>query len=116
MSRWAYEELLWHLLLRGADSLFLWCAEADTPKEIKPVHNVIAASRRFREFFSRGRPLVFEIPDDPGSVISCIQWERRLLVRRSDFLPDRSAVTLSLPEGNVQVPPATGECCILSLP
>jgi hypothetical protein len=121
MSRWVYEELLWHLLLRGIDTMFLWCRESDTLKEMEPVYRVYADSRRYREFFRRGKPAVFDVPPDPGAVVSCIQMDDKLLVRRTDFLPDLASVMVNLPAGeaqtleNVEIPPTSGECRIVSL-
>jgi hypothetical protein len=121
MSRWAYEELLWHLLLRGADTLFLWCEEADTLKEMEPVYRVYAASRRYQAFFSQGRPTLFHVPGDPGAVVSCIRMGDKLLLKRTDFLPDLGPMSVNLPAGeaqtpkSVEIPPGSGECLIISV-
>lgn len=85
LSETAYREILWHILLRGASTLFLWCPEAETAREIGPVHRVYRESLRHADLLSRGRPLCFDVPAVAGPVLSAVQAGSLLLARRTDF-------------------------------
>ncbi len=85
MSEWAYTELLWHMLLRGTDALFLWCPLPQTQTELAPVYRVFAESLAYNEFLLSGRPVCFDVPAEPGTVISGLRLGDRCLVRRTDF-------------------------------
>ena len=43
-----YKELLWHLLLRGHDTFFLWCMGNELGPEVDAVHEVYAASTKLQ--------------------------------------------------------------------
>src|SRR5262249_987424 len=45
MSEHTYQELLWHMLLRGTDTFFLWCTESENAKEVALLHPVWAAAQ-----------------------------------------------------------------------
>ena len=47
-SKEKYQELLWHMLLRGTDTFFLWCPEDETAEEVRLVHEVYAASLEYK--------------------------------------------------------------------
>ena len=76
-SREAYQELLWHMLLRGTDTFFLWCPEAEDFEECRLVQQVYAAAQPYAEFFKRGTPITFEVPKRPGAVVSGLRLGRR---------------------------------------
>jgi hypothetical protein len=65
-----YQELLWHMLLRGTDTFFTWCGRQDAAKEIQLVHDVYAEAQQFGQFLSKGTPINFSVPKQPGTVIS----------------------------------------------
>ena len=84
-SRKKYQELLWHLLLRGHDTFFLWCVADELPAEIRLVHEVYAKSLEHRGFLDGGTPVSFEVPRQPGSVVSGLRLGDRVLLRRTEF-------------------------------
>ena len=109
-SKDKYRELLWHLLLRGHDTFFLWCDVDELPDEIRLVHEVYADAMAHRGFLDRGTPVSFEVPRQPGSVVSGLRLGDHVLVRRTDF-GDGAVEPLSLQladGGRVVVPPQGG--------
>ncbi len=80
-----YQDLLWHLLLRGHDAFFLWCVASELPEEIRLVHEVYAESLAYRGFLDRGTPITFNVPQQPGPVVSGLRLGDHVLVRRTDF-------------------------------
>lgn len=114
-SREKYQELLWHMLLRGQDTFFLWCPRNDTLKELPPVHQVYAASLQYADFLTNGEPVTFAVPHRPGPVVSAVRLGNRLLVRRTDFTHTREPVVLRMGDREVSVPRADGRCQILEL-
>ena len=114
-TRRAYKELLWHMLLRGHDAFFLWCPEADIAAELKPLHEVFAASLKYREFLDKGTPVTFDVPKAPGPVVSALRLGSRLLVRRTDFTEYDKAVILKVNGTEIAVPRRKGACQELDL-
>jgi hypothetical protein len=109
-SREKYQELLWHLLLRGHDTFFLWCVADELADEIKLVHEVYAEAMEYRGFLDRGQPISFHVPRQPASVVSGLRLNDHVLVRRTSFGKNTD---LPLPfelgdGGRVVVPPASG--------
>jgi len=109
MSEWAYKELLWHMLLRGTDTFFLWCPAEENAKEVALLHEVWAAAQEYGEFLDKGTPVCFDVPDRPGTVVSGLLLGRRLLVRRTDFGQNDRPVILSV--GGKEVNVERGEGC-----
>ncbi|HUT31964.1 MAG TPA: hypothetical protein VNE39_00675 [Planctomycetota bacterium] len=112
----AYRELLWHMLLRGHDTFFLWCPETEIAQEIRPLHETWAAALEFRDFLDKGEPVAFDVPKQPGPVVSGLRLGNRLLVRRTDFDDTREPVALKVGDATVAVPRVEGKCQVLSLP
>ncbi|MGD9855748.1 MAG: hypothetical protein AB7U20_12455 [Planctomycetaceae bacterium] len=109
-SREKYQELLWHLLLRGHDTFFLWCVADELANEIRLVHEVYAESLAYRGFLDRGTPVSFDVPQEPGTVVSGLRINNRVLIRRTPF-GERPGepVTLRLADGGeIVVPPQPG--------
>ena len=118
LSEPAYREILWHVLLRGASTLFLWCAEADTAKEIRPVHQVYRESLSYADLLSSGRPVCFDVPGVAGAVVSAVRAGSRLLARRTDFATPALPVEIALggePPLRVPIPAAPGSCTLVRL-
>lgn len=108
-SETRYREMLWHLLLRGHDTFFLWCMPDELPTEIRLVHAVYAESLAYREFLQHGKPVTFDVPSQPGPVISGVRLGDRVLARRTEFGDRPEAVVLDLPGGGrVTVPAEEG--------
>jgi len=112
----AYKELLWHMLLRGHDTFFLWCPHTEIAQEIRPLHEVWAAALEFKQFLDKGEPVTFAVPKRPGPVLSGLRLGRRVLVRRTDFDATQGAVALKVGEKTLQVPRGEGKCQVLELP
>jgi len=80
-----YQELLWHLLLRGHDTFFLWCVQNELAQEIQLVHEVYAAAGEYAGFLERGTPITHDVPSRPVPIISGLRLGNRVLVRRTNF-------------------------------
>jgi hypothetical protein len=116
MSEATYKELLWHLLLRGADTFFLWCRAEENAKEVALLHGVWAEAQAYGRFLEEGTPVSFEVPSPPGPVISGLRLGDEVLVRRSDFGPaPEEAVTMRVGTRELAVPPRPGACQVLTL-
>lgn len=108
-SAQAYQELLWHLLLRGHDAFFLWCQQDELADEVRLVHEVYADALEHRGFLERGVPVSFDVPKQPGSVVSGLRIGDQVLVRRTDF-GDASdePLGLAVEDGEVAVGSGSG--------
>jgi hypothetical protein len=115
LSAEKYQELLWHLLLRGHDGLFLWSPKDEALEESRHVHQVYRDSHTYREFLLDGRPVTFAVPDEPGPVVSALKLGSRLLVRRTDFGRETEPVLLRVGDTEVSVPRVEGRCQILEI-
>ena len=111
-----YKELLWHMLLRGHDTFFLWCPDEEIAQEVRPLHEAWAAALEYRGFLDKGEPVTFAVPKQPGPVVSALRLGNRLLVRRTDFDGRREPVELRVGERTVRVSRADGQCQVLTLP
>jgi len=110
-----YRELLWHMLLRGTDTFFLWCRKHEAAKEIQLVHQVYAEAQQYEEFLSNGKPINFSIPKQPGAVISGLALKDRVLIRRTDFKQSDDSVEIGIADQRIEIWPAPGRCQIISL-
>jgi hypothetical protein len=115
MSEWAHKEFLWHLFLRGADSLMMWCTASETVKEVQMMNEVLGETLAYREFLDGGEPVIFHVPGRPGAVVSGLKLGNRLLVRRTDFDDYTGPVTRQVGDVDVQIPYLPGECQIINL-
>ena len=75
LSKECYQELLWHMLLRGTDAFFLWCMENENPEEVRLLHEVYAEAQQYGKFLEHGIPVTFDLPDKPGTVVSGLPLE-----------------------------------------
>lgn len=114
-SRQAYQELLWHMLLRGTDALFLWCMQAEDAEECRLVHEVYAEAQQYADFLNDGKPVSFEVPKRPGVVVSGMVRENQLLVRRTDFVEGQGDVEIPVGTRTITVQPRPGKCQVLKL-
>ena len=115
MSRETYEELLWHMLLRGIDSFAMWSPKDETAIEVAPVHLVYASSLQYRDFLDKGTPVAFDVPDQPGTVVSALKLNDKLLVRRTDFTAYDKPVTIEVGGKQIRVERRAGQCQVLEL-
>jgi hypothetical protein len=116
MSAWAYQELLWHMLLRGTDTFFLWCPRDEDAEECRLVHEVYAAAQQYGDFLDNGVSVCFDVPMRPGTVVSGLLLGDRLLVRRTDFDGSNEPVEIAVGRTKIPMEAAPGECRILMLP
>ncbi|HYG74939.1 MAG TPA: hypothetical protein VEK08_08055 [Planctomycetota bacterium] len=116
LSEQKYEEVLWHLLLRGHDTFCMWSPAEQTAQAVKPVHRVYAAALEFSEFLNKGTPVTFAVPSENAPVLSALRLGNRLLVRRTDFGSGNAPAILQLDGRDVSVPRADGKCQIITLP
>ena len=116
MTEWAYKELLWHALLRGHDTFFLWCPNDQTAQELRPLHEVWAESLAYNELIVKGTPVIFDVPKQEGPVVSAVRLGGRLLVRRTDFAGPGGPVSLTVDGSQLSVPAVPGACQVLDLP
>jgi hypothetical protein len=108
-----YQELLWHMLLRGTDTFFLWCRKEEAAKEIKLVHQVYSDAQQYGEFLSNGKPINFHVPKQPGTVISGLRLGDRVLVRRTDFEKISKPVEIAIDDKRIKVENVPGHCQII---
>ena len=109
LSEASYQELLWHMLLRGTDTFFLWCRREEDAKEVQLVHEVYAAAQQYCDFLDNGVPVTFAVPKSPGPVVSALLLDDELLVRRTDFGNATEPVTLTIGNHKVAVECRPGE-------
>jgi hypothetical protein len=110
-----YQELLWHMLLRGTDTFFMWCPKKESPKEIRLVHQVYAQAQQYGQFLSEGKPILFNVPRQPGTVISALKLKGSLLVRRTDFKRTSKPVEIIVGDKKIKVKAMPGRCQIITL-
>ena len=110
-----YQELLWHMLLRGTDTFLLWCQQPQATKEIELVHQVYTEAQRYGRFLSKGKPITFNVRKQAGTVISGLKLEYHVLVRRTDFKESGRPVRIGIGNKRLEIPPTPGRCRIISL-
>jgi hypothetical protein len=114
-SKECYQELLWHMLLRGNDAFFLWCMENENPEEIRLLHQVFAESGQYGKFLDNGIPITFDLPDKPGTVISGLALGDSVLVRRTDFDSNHDPVQIMAGTRLLNVGYEPGRCKVISM-
>ena len=93
-----YQDLLWHMLLRGHDSFFLWCLQKELPKEVSLLHEVYADSMQYSDFILKGAPVEQYVPGLPGTVLSGLRLGEKALIKRTDFSDDTKPTSMRLSE------------------
>lgn len=115
MSEDSYQELLWHMLLRGTNTFFMWSRKHEFPDEVKLVHEVYAAAQQYGDFLENGWPITYDLPDKPGVVISGLALKDRVLIRRTDFGTAHSPVEIIVGTKAITVEYAPGVCTIIDM-
>lgn len=103
LSREKYKELLWHMLLRGHDAFCLWSPLNEMAEEIKAVHEVYVESLKYNDFILNGKPVFWDVPEEPGTVISGIRLRNKLLVMRTDFEKPEE-ITVKIDNKKIKIP------------
>ncbi len=115
MSKNSYQELLWHMLLRGSDTFFMWCKKTEFAEETRLVHEVYAAAQQYGDFLEKGWPITFDIPDNPGVIISGLALGDSVLVRRTDFCENREPVEILVGTKTIKVHYMPDKCGVIAL-
>ena len=115
LSKENYQELLWHMLLRGTDAFFMWSEKDEFPEEVKLLHEVYADAQKYGRFLEQGIPVTFDVPDKPGPVISGLILGDSLLVRRTDFSSDHESKQVFAGTRLVTIDYNHGACSVISL-
>ena len=110
-----YEELLWHMLLRGTDTFFVYSGRNQLAEELAPVHRVWSAALAHRDFLDRGTPVCFDVPPRPGAVVSGLKLGKRVLAYRTDFDAARRPVELNVAGRTLTIGRAKGRPQVLTL-
>ena len=110
-----YQELLWHMLFRKTNTLAMWCSTDENAKEVRLLHEVYSAAQKYGEFLDQGLPINFDVPSQPGTVISGLILDEKVLIRRTDFADNKEPVTIMAGTIPVSVPYAPGKCQLISL-
>ena len=114
-SEKSYQELLWHMFLRGTDAFYMWSGKKEFPMEVKLLHEVYAAAQKYGNFLEHGVPISFDVPDQPGTVVSGLALGDSVLVRRTDFGDNHENVNILAGTKVISVEYAPGLCKVLSL-
>lgn len=115
MSRESYKELLWHMILRGTDTFFMWSDKEEYPDEVRLVQEVYAEAQQYGRFLDRGLPVTFDIPSQQGTVVSGLTLGDSVLLRRTDFGSNHEPVSIMAGTKTVTVEFNPGKCKIISL-
>ena len=115
LSGECYQELLWHMLLRGSNTFFLWCMDNENQEEVKLLHQVYAEAQEYGKFLDNGIPITFDLPSEPGTVISGLILGDSVLVRRTDFDQNHDNVSIMAGTTMIDVPYAPGKCSIIPI-
>jgi hypothetical protein len=115
MSKESYQELLWHMLLRGTETFFMCGFKEEFPEETRLVHEVYAAAQQYGEFLEHGIPITFDVPDKPGTVISGLLLRDSVLIRRTDFGSNQGPVEILAGTKYITVDYAPGVCRVFGL-
>ena len=103
------------MLLRGHDTFFLWSPESEWKKEVQLLHSVWAAAQEYGEFLEKGTPINFDVPQQPGPVVSGLRLGQRVLVRRTDFTDTHEPVKLPVGKATLIVPRTISRTMIINL-
>ena len=103
------------MLLRGHDTFFLWARSEEWQKEVQLLHPVWAAAQEYGAFLQDGTPITFEVPKQPGPVVSGLRLGQRVLVRRTDFTDTNEPVELQVGNSVLTVPRTPSGSIIMSL-
>lgn len=115
MSRESYQELLWHMLLRGIDTFFMWSGSDEFPEEVRLVQEVYADAQQYGEFLENGLPIIYEVPEYPGTVISGLALNDKVLIRRTDFGENRERLKIMAGTSEITINFAPGQCQVIPL-
>ena len=116
MSENCYQELLWHMLLRGTDTFYMYSGKKEEfGEEVRLVHEVYASAQKYGSFLESGFPINYDVPTEPGVVISGLALGDSVLVRRTDFGSNHEPVEILAGTKIITVEYAPGVCRVLPL-
>lgn len=108
-----YQELLWHMLLRGMDTFSSWCTAEELVKEVELLQEVCRDALEYKEFLDKGTPITYHVPKQQGPVISGLKLGNRVLIRRTDFDGTREPVEIKVAGCTLRIPRVEGRCQML---
>ena len=103
------------MLLRGTDTFFMWSGREEFPEEVSLVHEVYADAQQFGDFLDNGWPITYDVPNEPGIVISGLALDDSVLIRRTDFNSDHSPVEILVGTKPLTIKYTPGVCKVYSL-
>ncbi len=115
MSVKCYQELIWHMLLRGTDGLYMWCGKKEFPEEVRILHEVYASAQQYGDFLEHGLPINYDLPGQAGAVISGLALGDSVLVRRTDFGSNHEPVKILAGTKLISVDYAPDICRVIYL-
>lgn len=115
MSKNTYQEMLWHMLLRGTDTFFMYSFKNEFPEETRLVHEVYAAAQKYGKFLDYGIPITYDVPNKPGTVISGLALDDSVLIRRTDFDANHGPVQILAGTKLITVKYMPGICDVIGL-
>ena len=104
------------MLLRGTDTFYMYSGKQDEfPEEVRLVHEVYASAQKYGSFLDNGYPITYDVPAEPGVVISGLALGDSVLIRRTDFGTNHEAVEILAGTKIITVEYAPGVCKVLPL-
>jgi hypothetical protein len=93
----------------------MWCGRKEFASEVKVLHEVYASAQQYGDFLEHGLPINYDLPSQPGTVISGLALGDSLLVRRTDFGQNRDPVKIYAGTKEIIVDYAPDICRVISL-
>lgn len=90
-------------------------AKEQFAKEARLVQEVYAAVQKYGKFLEHGVPFTFDIPEKPGTVISGLELNDSILIRRTDFDENRGPVQVLVGTKRISVKSVPGVCHVVAL-
>jgi hypothetical protein len=79
------------------------------------VHQVYSEAQRYGEFLSNGKPINYNVPKQPGAVVSGLRLQDRVLVRRTDFTKAGDTLEIIVDNRRIKVEKVPGQCQIITV-
>ena len=92
-----------------------WCGGDENFEETRLAQEVYARAQEYGDFLDKGMPITYDVPDKPGTVISGLVLDGRVLVRRTDFTANTAPVEIMVGVKKLKIPCKPGVCQLLSL-
>jgi len=77
-------------------------------QEIKVVHEVFVESLKFNDFILNGKVVLWNVPEEPDTVLSALELKNKLLVIRTDFNDKPEELKIKINGRTVKIPLVSG--------